>query len=164
MHTRCHHIILSTSIETADLSVSLHNWGAVGIKDVTLRGMRKCYPRPPPADLRTQLEWEPQTGCIHRPETVDRLPHSLWSQRPRTYTCDWCVRSAVMWQNSTLKRNQIFSSELSTGRAGGQFSLISDTSGNGLRFSSRVGNETKLITDGSIDWPMNKSPLLTNQN
>lgn len=44
----------------------------------------------------------------------------------------------------------------------GQFCLVSDTSGNGLRFSSWVGNEPKLITDGSMDWVMNKSPLLTN--
>lgn len=67
--------------ETADLSVSLHNWGAVGIKDVALTGMRKW---PPQADQMNQLEWDqnhrrgastgqsqqtvsPQLRCLRQP-------------------------------------------------------------------------------------------------
>lgn len=163
MHTLCHHIMLSTSTETADLSVSLHNWGAVGIKDVTLRGMRKCYPRPPTADQRNRLKWEPQTGCIHRPETADSLPHRLWSQRPVTYM--WLMR-ALHYKVTEIhiKRGTGSSRRIKYVKGWGQFCLVWDTLGNGLRFSSWVGNETKLITDGSINWLVNKSPLLSNQN
>lgn len=95
MKPQCHHIILSTSKESADLSVSLHNWRAVGIKDVILRGMRKCYPRPPKADRRNQLERGPNHRRLHsqarQSTTICQAASDII-----TSTCDWCVHSPLV--------------------------------------------------------------------
>lgn len=119
MHTRCHHIILSTSTETADLSLChciieellvSRLWPWEGWESVTL-DPREQTRGTDSSETRTTNGVHPQARDSRQSPRSFNLSDSFWSQWSITYTCDWCVHSTVMWQNSTLKRNPIFSPE-----------------------------------------------------
>lgn len=148
IHTLCHHIILSTSAATADLSASLHNWGAVGIKDVTLREMRKRYLRPPRADQRNWREWEPQTGSNRRSPSEPPEPAAR-------DTCTWLMPALQTKEETDL---------LVAVKGRGQFLSRLWHFGKWIEIQT-TGWEASIIDYWkSIHWVMNKGPLLTNHH